>query len=316
MNRRDDRTSPPTGAEESGAAALKALIAHLRERHGSAVNAVLYYGSCLRSQDPFNGIVDLYLIVDGYGAFYAGRFRALMNWLLPPNVFYEEFAVGGRMLRVKYSVLSTTDLRHALGGRSMHSYFWGRFCQPVEIIWCRDERTAGTVRSSLEQSVKTFLERVLPRVAASGTVHALWEQGLRLSYSAELRSEGPGRARELVDHALDHYVAVSRTTAASLRYPLRISGAGKTARYHAVVPAATRMTGRWAWWLRRIQGKVLSVARLIKALFTFEGGLDYAAWKLGRHTGQSIEIPARVRRHPLIFVWPLLWKLYRRGIIR
>ena len=35
----------------------------------------------------------------------------------------------------------------------------------------------------------------------------------------------------------------------------------------------------------------LSVLRLLKALFTFEGGLDYIAWKLERHSGQRIEVP-------------------------
>ena len=70
------------------------------------------------------------------------------------------------------------------------------------------------------------------------------------------------------------------------------------------------------WALRRVQGKTLSVARLVKALFTFDGGLDYIAWKLSRHSGQQVEIPDRVRRRPLIHVWGLFWQLYRRGVFR
>ena len=65
-----------------------------------------------------------------------------------------------------------------------------------------------------------------------------------------------------------------------------------------------------------VQGKLLSILRLTKALFTFEGGLDYIAWKLERHSGQPIEIPPRVRRWPLVFVWGFMWKLYRRGVFR
>ena len=56
--------------------------------------------------------------------------------------------------------------------------------------------------------------------------------------------------------------------------------------------------------------------RLLKALFTFEGGLDYIAWKLERHSGQPVEIPDKVRPYPLIFIWGLFWQLYRRGIFR
>lgn len=295
---------------------LTTLVAYLRRRHGSAVSAILYYGSCLRSKDPFTGIVDVYLIADRYTAVYKSRFQALANWLLPPNVFYKEIDVGDRVLRVKYSVLSSADLCGGLADRSMHSYFWGRFSQPVEILWSRDEAAGTNMERCLDQAAATFLERVLPSVAASGTVIDLWEQGLRLSYATELRSEGPDRARELVNHAVDHYVAVSKVAAPSLRYPLTITGTGETARYSATVPAASRVVGRWAWLLRRVFGKLLSIGRLLKALFTFEGGLDYAAWKLGRHSGQPIEIPDRVRRHPLIFVWPFLWQLYRRGVIR
>jgi hypothetical protein len=56
--------------------------------------------------------------------------------------------------------------------------------------------------------------------------------------------------------------------------------------------------------------------RLVKALFTFEGGLDYIAWKLERHSGESIVIPDRVRRAPLIYLWGFFWGLYRRGIFK
>jgi hypothetical protein len=44
---------------------------------------------------------------------------------------------------------------------------------------------------------------------------------------------------------------------------------------------------RWAraWALRRACGKALNALRLAKAAFTFEGGADYLAWKIERHSG-------------------------------
>lgn len=306
----------PAAAAGANGSALDSLVSALRAQHGSAVNTILFYGSCLRAGNPFDGIVDLYLVADSYRDFYGSGGRAFANWLLPPNVFYKEFAIADQTVRVKYNVLSSADLRRGLSGRWMHSYLWGRFSQPVEILWCRDAGLRTEVENSLLQAAITFLDRVLPVVAATGTVRDLWRQGLQLSYAAELRSEGPGRAQELVDHALAHYVAASKAGAPAVRHALRISGDGDASTYTAAVPARTRLAGRWAWAIRRLQGKFLSVARLLKAFFTFEGGLDYAAWKLGRHSGQPVEIPDRVRRHPLIFVWPLLWKLYRRGVLR
>ncbi len=316
MNEHTDNAVVNSDASSSGAEALETLVATLRREHGSAINAVLYYGSCLRSNNPFDGIVDLYLITDSYRATYRGRIRAFLNWFLPPNVFYKELTVGNGTLRVKYNLLSTGSLRRGLSRNRIHSYFWGRFCQPMKILWSRDEDAHRDMEVFLQQSVRTFLERVLPMVPATGDVGDLWAHGLGLSYAAELRTEGAGRARELVDYAPDYYVAVTQAAAPSLRHPMTVTGAGDSAHYTADVSASSRRLGRWGWVIRRILGKVLSMARLFKSLLTFEGGLDYAAWKLERHSGQSIEIPDRVRQYPLIFVWPLLWKLYRRGVIR
>lgn len=303
-------------AESSNTAALDALASHLREHHGNAVNAILYYGSCLRSNDPFAGIVDLYLITDNYLTVNSGVLRAFLNWLLPPNVFYKELDVSGRTIRVKYNILSARDFERGLSGQWWSSYFWGRFAQPVKILWARDEKTSAAVNTCLHQSVVTFLKRVLPSIAPRGTVRSLWAEGLSLSYATELRSEGPDRAGELVDHSLDFYLSETTAATQSLSYGLLISGADESSEYTTSISASRRFASRCAWALRRVLGKVLSVARLIKSILTFDGGLDYAAWKLERHSGQVIEIPERVKRYPLIFVWPLLWRLYRRGIIR
>jgi hypothetical protein len=296
--------------------ALHALVEALRGRHGEAVNAILFYGSCLRSGDLFDGLVDLYLIVDSYTAIYARKTRALANWLLPPTVFYTEIRVADRVVRAKYAVLSSADLRNGTSRRWFHSYLWGRFTQPTALAWCRDETARRQIEASLASARRTFLERVLPRLPAAGQVGDLWRQGLRLSYGAELRAESAGRSAELTAAAVDYYVAATREAAAALHYPLALEGQGADTRYRAEIPAVSRALSHPAWVLRGAQGKLLSVARLLKALFTFEGGLDYIAWKLERHSGQRIEIPPRVRRYPLIFVWGLFWRLYRRGVFR
>jgi hypothetical protein len=296
--------------------ALSALVDALRRRHGEAVNAILFYGSCLRSGDLFDGLVDLYLIVDSYTTFYTHKTRALVNWLLPPNVFYTEIRVVDRVMRAKYAVISSADLRNGTSRRWFHSYLWGRFTQPTALAWCRDEAARRLIEASFVSARRTFLERVLPRLPAAGRVRDLWQQGLQLSYGAELRAESAGRSAELTAAAVDYYVAATREAATALRYPLTLEGNVDDIRYRTEIPALSRALSRAGWILRTAQGKLLSVARLLKALFTFEGGLDYIAWKLERHSGQRIEIPPRVRRYPLIFIWGLFWRLYRRGVFR
>ncbi len=49
---------------------------------------------------------------------------------------------------------------------------------------------------------------------------------------------------------------------------------------------------------------------------TFEGGVDYILWKIERHSGVTVDIEPRLRRHPLLAMWILAWRLYRRGGFR
>ena len=295
---------------------LRKLVDVLLQRHGESVNIILLYGSCLRDNNLFDGLADLYLIVENYSTFYRHRVQALANWLLPPNVFYIEVPVENRVLRAKYAVLSSADFARGTSPRWFHSYLWGRFAQPSAIVYARHETARRQVKKSLNRAVRTLLERTLPRLPASATVRHLWQRSLQLSYGAELRAEGAGRAGELVDAALDYYFAVTVASASSLRYPLAIQGNGGDALYCADIPALQRWLGRIAWPLRRAQGKLLSLLRLLKALFTFRGGFDYIAWKLERHSGKTVVIPERVRRYPFIFIWGFFWHLYRRDIFR
>ncbi len=296
--------------------ALETLVRALRARHGPSVCAVLFYGSCLRSGDHYDGLVDLYALVDSYTSVYRPGLKALSNWLLPPNVYYLEADSEGRTARAKYAVLSVA---HFLRGTSMswfQAYLWGRFAQPCGIAYVRDDDTAEAVHRSLAQAVLTFGTRVLPRMPASFTAEQLWQDGLRLSYRTELRAEKSQRNVQLFQASPEYYDQVSSAMAAALPYRIVADTDRRPALFHAEIPGSIRFLNRFGWSVRRVQGKLLNVLRLLKAFFTFQGGLDYVVWKLERHSGTRIEVPERVRRYPLIFVWGLFWRLYRRGIFR
>ena len=86
--------------------------------------------------------------------------------------------------------------------------------------------------------------------------------------------------------------------------------------YRARISAGARRVSRLAWGLRSWQGKLLSVLRLVKGLTTFEGGIDYILWKINRHSGVTVEVEPRLRRHPLLGAVVLAWRVYRRGGFR
>jgi len=293
--------------------ALQHLVESLRQRHADCVQAILFYGSCLRSGDPFDGLVDLYLIVDDYGCANNSRMKALWNRLLPPNVFYVEFPFEAQTVRCKYAILTARDLCRGTSMRWFQAYLWGRFSQPTALAWWRDETAYRHTALSMAQAVVTLLNRALPSVPAAGSVQSLWRNALGLSYATELRPESPGRARELTAANAGYYQRVTELAAPLLTHALTLTDSDD---YQTQLSATTCRLNRQGWRLRTLQGKLLSLARLSKALFTFEGGLDYIAWKLERHSGEAIEIPDRVRRYPLIFIWGMVWRLYRRGVFR
>ena len=82
------------------------------------------------------------------------------------------------------------------------------------------------------------------------------------------------------------------------------------------IASYSRFLNRCGWLVRRAQGKLLSMLRLIKGLFTFHGGLDYILWKIERHSGITVEVSPFAHRHPLLGSWGILWCLYRRGAFR
>lgn len=295
---------------------LAQLLEQLQARHHNAICCTLLYGSCLRSGDIYDGLLDLYLICDNYTAAYGRSFMATANWLLPPNVFYAETTLEGRTLRSKVTMISLRDFRRGCTKAWFQSYIWGRFSQPTRLLYCRDAKTRGEIKNALSQAARTFLENAAPAVPESGSVTALWEHALGLSYATELRTERKGRATELVTSATDFYCAMTSNHADSLDFSFAVYDAGGELHYRSQMSNIRRHWGTWAWALRRGQGKLLSILRLIKALFTFEGGLDYIAWKLERHSGEEIIIPEKVRRAPLIFLWGFSWDLYRRGIFK
>ena len=81
----------------------------------------------------------------------------------------------------------------------------------------------------------------------------------------------------------------------------------------AAIPAGATGGG---WARRRIEGKLLSIARLAKASLTYAGGIDYLAWKINRHAGTKIEIKPWQRRWPLVAALTLVPRLIKGGAIR
>jgi hypothetical protein len=296
--------------------AAAALVAAILRRHGRSAAAVLFYGSCLRRADPTaaeDPVFDFYLLVDDYWQAYEGRLAALANAALPPNVFYLETSWHDRTLRAKYAIVSLPQFRRAVSSRAFHSYFWARFAQPVRLAHVRDDGACALVVEALTDAVVTLATRTLGLLGNRFTSAELWTRAFQATYAAELRAEGADRARLVYEADRGRYDGLTEAALRAAGFDVKTTADGRLS-----VPAAARdrRAAAIAWRFRRLVGKLLSILRLAKGVFTFDGGVDYILWKIERHSGVKATATPWQRHHPLLAAPGLAWRLYRRGAFR
>ena len=282
--------------------AAKAFAAHLVNHYGPATAGVIFYGSCLRQKTDMGLLLDFYVLVDRYTPALRSVISAAFARLLPPNVYYLEMTFEGRKLRAKVAVISVGQFLHGVGPGAFVSSLWARFAQPAAILYARNDEVRRRLTAGLANAVRTTMHTVQPLMNGSYGARDLWVRAFAETYRAELRPEKETKCIELVDADLARYDAVTRAAL----------GDGP---YQPASREDQRRAGV-AWGRRRIFGKTLNVLRLIKAAFTFQGGLDYATWKIERHSGVKIELTEAERKRPLRTGARLLLKTVRRGGLR
>lgn len=292
---------------------VSVLVDALQTRFGQSLTAVLFYGSCLHNEDLTDSVVDLYAVVDDYHHAYGERYLRVLNTCLPPNVFYMEKTNQDLTIRAKYAVCSMHDFEKGTSDW-FHPYLWARFSQPVRILYCQDESSRTRIHQALAQAVLKMLESSIPTLRKSEVAaETIWTTCLTLTYATELRAERDTRAHKLVQLNPIDYIRLTASAAPALKNRLEILPHGH---YRCLVEERDYQRSVRHWRIRRWQGRILSVLRLAKAAMTFHGCVEYAAWKIRRHTGVCIDVTPGLRRHPLLLGPRVLWQLLRRGTLR
>jgi hypothetical protein len=289
------------------------MAERIRQRHGGAVRAILLYGSCLRTGDDQFSLLDFYVLVDNYWNLGTSRLYAWLNALLPPNVYYMRFSTGDRTVQGKYAVVSLADFARYTSARAFQAYFWGRFAQPCALVYAADQNAAQAVTAAVSNAVATFVQTGLPLVPAPCSVRTLWTTQLAHSYRAEVRAERSAVAERLYAAAAERYECVTRAALARLPFPARAEIAQGTMSITAQIPP-TRAAALWR--IRGYYGKLLSLLRILKSALTQEGSVDYAIWKVERHSGMKIDPTWREKRHPFLALGEQVWRMYRKGAFR
>jgi hypothetical protein len=299
------------------------LTDEIRRRHGEAVVAVLFYGSCLRRSTLVDSVLDFYVLVDSYRAAYRtgrsafrARLLALSNALLPPNVYYVDHPHEGGALRMKYNIISQADFSHACRPESMHAIIWARFCQPAVLAYVRDEAARQALAGDAAEAAVTMVSRMLALHPEAATTEDLWQAGFATTYASELRPETEATIRTVYESAPERYARVAALAVEVLQRRGLVQGRVEGHLLQVRMADGTRRAIAASWNRKLPLAKATYVLRLLKSAATFGDWLPYALWKLTRHTGVTVELTERQRRHPLIWGWPVIFRLVRGQTLR
>jgi hypothetical protein len=291
---------------------VRELAAQLAARASGAVVAVLYYGSTLRSA-ALDGMLDFYVLLDRTSDWPGSRVAAFANRLLPPNVGYVEGTFSGVPLRAKFALIAMAQFEKRVAGKSVDTTLWARFCQPCRCVWQRSPQDQQRVTAAVRDATVTAATWAAALGPPQGRPEEYWAALFARTYVAELRVESGDRSKGIVAADRERYAALLPMAwqAAGLHFDALPDG---SLRPQLESAAHRRLLRKWDW--RRRCGKPLNILRLLKAAFTFDGGVDYVVWKIERHRGVRLELSPWQRRFPLLAAPGIYWQLRRRGILR
>jgi len=274
-------------------------------------DAVLFYGSCLRTGKIDGQMLDFYVLVDDYHDAYGSKSKALGNSLIPPNVFYFEEDINGVVVRAKFAVLSTRHFLKLCSEEAFNPAVWARFAQPIALSWCKDDGAKDNVLEALATALKTLVKSCVPLLQDVVSERDFWTFCFAQTYRTELRAESSGRPELLYDLMSEFYSIVTPDLVADIECVTLQDGM-----LHVDVDRSQRLRERWVWFWRRVQGKLIHVLRLIKGAATFDGGIEYLAWKIERHSGVKVVLRPWHRRFPVLAGMWLLPRLRRKGAVK
>ena len=258
--------------------------------------AVLFYGSNLRT-GSLDGVLDFYVLLPGPAE------KGL--W---PRVSYREWDAGGIALRAKIATMTMVKFAKAAAGETLDTTVWARFVQPSALVWQRDDRSASDVVQAIAAAARTAARLAVALGPATGRADDYWRALFRATYKAELRVEPAGREDSILAAHREHFAGLLGASLGSTGIAYGEDGSTITPR---MGQAERRKILAW-WKPRRRLGKLLNATRLVRAAGTFEGAARYAAWKIERHTGVTLEVTPWRERHPLLAAPGVVWRVWRQ----
>jgi hypothetical protein len=287
------------------------------------VRGVLFFGSQRTQAKPDRfSAYDLFVVVDTYLSFYralhaAGRVRrgprllAALNALLSPSQISLRLPDGrGGELHAKCSVVSVPDLARQTSPLRLDHFTIGRLFQPAEVLWARDEDAREALLDALASAATETFTWGRPALPPAFDAFVYLRTLLRVSMSREVRPEPTGRRADALHKAQwDEQACVYQALLEGLVREGDLRPDPDRGTYSLVRPVGLFERSRGGLYF--LVSTVRATLRWFKYVVTFDDWLEYIRRKAERHTGQTIELSPRESAHPLLFLWPRVFRYLR-----
>lgn len=278
------------------------FVSYFRGRFGPPLRAVVAYGSMLSDVTAkATSIFDFFLLTANYHSFHPSIVHAILNPVLPPNVYEVKIDAPplGR-LACKYSTVTLWQLGRETSQGSFDLYHAGRFSKRFGLCWAATEEVASrVVRAAVRATMRMGLI-ALPRLPERFSVEQFSRELLGLSYLADKRVEASDKVERIYRAEEDYYRRLHRALLDSWSAEPRSALRRDKERYCLSLAAGERQRllhrGEHLIRMSRLRGQ----ARWPKYLFTYKNWVDYLISKIERAQGVRIELTERERRYPLL----------------
>jgi hypothetical protein len=300
---------------------LDAAVRRLAAAAGDTLAGLVFFGSRRTGAAHANAwsAYDLFVVVEGYRAFYDSLRRAgltgkrpglmaLVSGWLPPTQCSLRFLAEG--VHVKATVVRCDTWRRETSKHRRDHFCIGRLCQPTRILHFRNEDARGLLLQGLVSSHRETWCWVRPWLPRTFDADAYGRSALRTSMMWEIRPEPAGRADALWDAQRELQIPVFEALLRELEERGEVEPApDRAGSFRVARPVGAIERLRRDLFFRR--SIVRATARWLKHTVTFEGWLDYIVRKASRHTGEPIALTEREGRWPWVFLWGRLFRYLR-----
>jgi len=298
---------------------LETFKHHLLANREEHILAIIFYGSRL-SQETLSAssVHDFYIITDNLVGFHHSCKHALINLILPPNVYHGAFPFKNNekssLLQCKYCVISRDQFLHETSARSSDFHHLGRFSKRFGVLYSRDQDATDLLFQGSLNAMLTLLPFSCSLLPSRFSLEDLVLKQLEISYLGEERLVEPDKIFRLFEAAKDFYLNFYPNLITLYResHPELIIDEDDQGFVRG--PITSSLHQKTDRLLKRSRRR--SILRWPKYIFTVDNWVEYLLDKVERHQGIRIELTPLQKRYPLIFAWPIFFKFKKRGLVK